>query len=67
MANKPVEELKNKTIGQIRTMYANGRSVSQIMGDTGQDYGKVKGALDATKTKLITGGPHDTRSCRHSH
>ncbi len=52
---------------QIRAQYGHGRGVKQIMKDTGKSYADVKGALDATRTRTTTGGPHDTSKCRHNH
>ena len=52
---------------QIRTMYGSGKGIKEIMDATGEDYEAVKNALEATRTRLTTGGPHNTSKCRHNH
>lgn len=51
-----------------RNVYNTGAGgIFQIMEETGKGYDEVRFALSEAGVQLVTGGPHDTASCRHDH
>lgn len=50
-----------------RDAYASGLGIAGIMDATGKDYETVRLALSESGVLLVTGGPHDTVTCRHDH
>lgn len=51
----------------IKVAYELGSGIAEIMYDTGKSYEQVRNALGETGATLVTGGPHDTATCRHDH
>ncbi len=52
---------------QLRIMYETGYGIADIMARTGKEYGDVMERLRSANVELVTGGPHDIRSCRDRH
>ncbi len=50
-----------------RQAYAEGAGIADIMSETGKDYETIRVALGEAGVSLLTGGPHDTTTCRHDH
>ncbi len=50
-----------------RDAYASGDGILTIMEETGKSYEETRLALSETGVQLLTGGPHDTATCRHDH
>lgn len=51
-----------------RNAYVNGEGgIRDIMDATGRGYEEVRVALSEGGVTLVTGGPHDTATCRHDH
>lgn len=51
-----------------RTAYqVDGLGIFQIMQETGKSYEEIRLALSESGVTLLTGGPHDTATCRHDH
>lgn len=51
----------------MRQMYESGYGIEAIIGYTNMTYMEVIERLRTAGTNLITGGPHDTETCRHNH
>lgn len=52
------------TPSQLRAMYEHGKSIKQIMDETGKDYETVQRDLRAARTPLRAGGLG--RKCKHA-
>lgn len=52
---------------QFRTLYLSGLGLAQIMARTGAEYGALIDKARRASIPLVTGGPHDTATCRHQH
>jgi len=52
------------TPSQLRAMYEHGKSIKQIMDETGKDYATVQRELRAARTPLRAGGLG--RKCKHA-
>ena len=52
------------TPSQLRAMYEHGKSIKQIMDETGKDYATVQKDLRAARTPLRAGGLG--RKCKHA-
>jgi hypothetical protein len=51
-----------------RNVYQTGMGgIADIMAETGRSYEQVRIALSESGVTLLTGGPHDTATCRHDH
>lgn len=50
-----------------RDAYASGDGILTIMEETGKSYEETRLALSEAGVQLLTGGPHDTATCRHDH
>lgn len=50
-----------------RQAYADGAGIADIMSETNKDYESIRLALSEAGVSLLTGGPHDTSTCRHDH
>jgi hypothetical protein len=51
-----------------RNMYVTGvGGIFDIMEKTGRGYEEIRLALSEGGVTLVTGGPHDTATCRHDH
>lgn len=50
-----------------REAYADGYGIADIMSETGRSYEETRLALSEAGVQLLTGGPHDTATCRHDH